>query len=201
MALDIASLPRDSDILIGIIVELHDENGQLRGMLETAKRALYGAHSERTLDDAAQLPLGLDDLSSTPVEPAAEAAEPRPRGPAPRRRARRNIGGLPRHLPREDVVIEPAVDACPCCGGTLHRIGEDVTKMLNIVPAILRVKRIHRPRYGCRACEQAVVQAPAPPRPITMACRRRRCSPMSRWRSSPGICRCTARRRCRLARE
>jgi transposase len=38
--------------------------------------------------------------------------------------------------------------------------------MLDIVPAILRVKRIHRPRYGCRSCEQAVVQAPAPPRPI-----------------------------------
>jgi hypothetical protein len=34
------------------------------------------------------------------------------------------------------------------------------------VPAILRVKRIHRPRYGCRACESAVVQAPSPPRPI-----------------------------------
>jgi len=166
MALDIASLPRDPDALIGIIVELHDENGQLRGMLEAAKRALYGARSERMFEDAAQLPLGLGDVSSTPVEPAAEAAEPRPRGPTPRRRAVRNIGGLPRHLPREDVVIEPAVAACPCCGGTLHRIGEDVTEMLDIVPAILRVKRIHRPRCGCRACEQAVVQAPAPSRPI-----------------------------------
>ena len=38
--------------------------------------------------------------------------------------------------------------------------------MLDVVPAILRVKRIHRPRYGCRVCESAVVQAKAPPRPI-----------------------------------
>ena len=38
--------------------------------------------------------------------------------------------------------------------------------MLDVVPAILRVKRIHRPRYGCRACEGAVVQAKAPPRPV-----------------------------------
>lgn len=38
--------------------------------------------------------------------------------------------------------------------------------MLDIVPAILRVKRIHRPRYGCRACESAVVQADVPPRPV-----------------------------------
>ena len=39
--------------------------------------------------------------------------------------------------------------------------------MLDIVPAQLRVKVIRRPRYGCRACEEAVVQAPAPERPIT----------------------------------
>ena len=84
----------------------------------------------------------------------------------PRPKAVRNIGGLPRHLPREDVVIEPVVTACPCCQGTLHRIGEDISEMLDIVPAILRVKRIRRPRYGCRTCESAVVQAPAPPRPV-----------------------------------
>jgi transposase len=35
------------------------------------------------------------------------------------------------------------------------------------VPAQLRVKVIRRPRYACRACEGAVVQAPAPERPIT----------------------------------
>ena len=39
--------------------------------------------------------------------------------------------------------------------------------MLDIVPAQLRVRVIRRPRYGCRACEGAVVQAPAPERPIT----------------------------------
>jgi transposase len=39
--------------------------------------------------------------------------------------------------------------------------------MLDIVPAQLRVKVIRRPRYACRACEGAVVQAPAPERPIT----------------------------------
>ena len=46
-------------------------------------------------------------------------------------------------------------------------IGEDTSEMLDIVPAQLRVKVIRRPRYGCRTCEEAVVQAPAPERPIT----------------------------------
>jgi hypothetical protein len=38
--------------------------------------------------------------------------------------------------------------------------------MLDYVPAQFRVRLIRRPRYGCRACENAVVQAAAPDRPI-----------------------------------
>jgi transposase len=40
-------------------------------------------------------------------------------------------------------------------------IGEDRTEMLDLVPAQLRVKVVSRPRYGCRGCDGAVVQAPA----------------------------------------
>jgi transposase len=61
------------------------------------------------------------------------------------------------------VDIAPAV--CPCCGGTVHEIGETVSEMLDYVPARLRVLRIRRPRYGCRACGTSH-QAPAPERPI-----------------------------------
>jgi transposase len=87
-------------------------------------------------------------------------------GPSTRSKAARNIGGLPKHLLREDVVIEPGIKACPCCQGTLHLIGEDVSEMLDVVPAIIRVKRIRRPRYSCRRCEGPVVQAPAPARAV-----------------------------------
>ena len=48
----------------------------------------------------------------------------------------------------------------------LHAIDETRTEMLHRVPAQLRVKVIRRPRYGCRACAEAVVQAPAPARLI-----------------------------------
>src|ERR1019366_9493707 len=55
---------------------------------------------------------------------------------------------------------------CPCCGGALHVIDELRTEQLDIVPAQLRVRVTRRPRYACRACEGAVVVAPAPDRPI-----------------------------------
>ena len=49
----------------------------------------------------------------------------------------------------------------------MHSIGEVRTEQLDIVPAQLRVRCVtRRPRYACRACEGAVVVAPAPERPI-----------------------------------
>ena len=56
-------------------------------------------------------------------------------------------------------------DACPCCGGTkLTRLGEDVTEVLERVPAKLKVIRHIRPRLSCRACE-TIIRAPAPDLP------------------------------------
>jgi hypothetical protein len=54
---------------------------------------------------------------------------------------------------------------CLGCGGRLHPIGEATSEMLDWVPAQLRVVRIRRPKYGCRACG-TIHQAPAPDRPI-----------------------------------
>ena len=63
-------------------------------------------------------------------------------------------------------MIDVAHEACPCCGGSMHCIGELRTEQLDIVPAQLRVRVTRRPRYACRACEGAVVVAEAPARPI-----------------------------------
>ena len=52
-------------------------------------------------------------------------------------RGARNHGALPAHLPRYEVVIDVAPEACPCCGGTMHSIGELRTEQLDIVPAQL----------------------------------------------------------------
>ena len=167
MPIDPALLPRDPDRLIEIIVALQDRNAHLEGVVAALKRTVYGPRSEKLIADTAQLPLDLDDVVFN--EPAAAANDdtvgPQPAKPGSSRpAAARNIGALPKHLPRYEVMIEPESTICPCCGGTMHVIGEDVSEQLDVIPAVLRVKRMRRPRYGCRSCESAVVQAKAPPR-------------------------------------
>ena len=73
---------------------------------------------------------------------------------------------MPAHLPRVETIVDVESTVCPCCSATLHRIGEDVSERLDIVPAQVRVLVIRRPKYACRACEDGVVQAPAPARLI-----------------------------------
>src|SRR3954464_15741528 len=140
---------------------------KLRLLIRQLQRNRFGRRSERL--DPDQLQLGLKDLEQTvaAAEAAQEEAATRSGTPRVPRVRRRNLGALPAHLPRVEVLVDVEDKACPCCGGAMHVIGEDTSEMLDVVPAVLRVKVIRRPRYGCRACEGAVVQAPAPERPIT----------------------------------
>src|SRR5256885_555617 len=79
---------------------------------------------------------------------------------------RANRGALPSHLPHVDGTIEPEDTDCPCCKTPMHVIGEETSQRLDVIPAQFRVVVTHRPKYACWACEQAVVQAPAPERLI-----------------------------------
>jgi transposase len=140
---------------------------KLRLLIRQLQRGQFGRRSERL--DPDQLQLGLEDLEQTAAAAEAAKEEAAARNSASRtpRVRRRNLGALPAHLLRIEVLVDLEDKSCPCCGGTLHMIGEDTSEMLDIIPAQLRVKVIRRPRYGCRACAEAVVQAPAPERPIT----------------------------------
>src|SRR5215204_5505157 len=117
--------------------------------------------------DPEQLLLALEDIEQAIA--ANEAADDKKDAVVARARAekrRTNRGALPAHLPRLDVMIEPEDTNCPCCRAPMHVIGEETSQRLDVIPAQLRVIVTHRPKYACRACEQAVVQAPAPERLI-----------------------------------
>ena len=80
---------------------------------------------------------------------------------------------LPKDLPREIVIhdISDAEKICACCGGDLHKMGEEKSEQLEFIPAQIKVIEHIRPQYSCRQCEQTGVQtqikiAPVPPSPI-----------------------------------
>ena len=66
---------------------------------------------------------------------------------------------MPAHLPRQRVVV-PAPPSCPCCGGKLVKLGEDVTEILEVVPRQWKVIQTVREKFTCRSCEK-VTQPPA----------------------------------------
>lgn len=147
------------------VAELEAELEAKNRQLNTYKAMLFGSRTEKArvvLDEQGCLDLG--DLSSVASTPLAANDDSAPK--TAKRKARRNIGALPKHLPRVIHLIEPASTQCTCCQGVMHKIGEDISEALDIVPAILRVIATVRPKYACRTCEGGVVQAPAPRRMI-----------------------------------
>jgi transposase len=133
----------------------------LRVQIARLKRMQFGKSSEKLIQEIAQLELALEELEAEAAtadqrkDTAAKAERPSP------------VRSLPAHLPREDVVHEPAsgVCACPSCGGVLRPLGADADEMLDVVPVSWRVVRHVRPKYSCRSCEK-IVQAPAPVKAI-----------------------------------
>src|SRR5215813_14528140 len=92
------------------------------------RRAEFGRSSEKL---ARQSALAIEAVETDQAERLAAAApeavailESAAEAQKPARRP------LPDHLPREEVMHR-AAPACPSCGGTLRRIGEDVTETLD----------------------------------------------------------------------
>ncbi len=137
----------------------------LKLLILKLRRMHFGPRSEKVNADIEQLELRLEDLEANqaaadalPTQPATVALNEK----APRKPARRP---LPAELPRETETIAPTQEACPDCGGRLRLLGEDVSEMLEYVPARFKVIRTVRPKLSCACCSR-IVQEPAPNRPI-----------------------------------
>jgi transposase len=152
------------------IANLERLNTKLEYIVAELKRAHFGRKSERITDE--QLSLALDELETAAAKAEAEAEKADPvRKAAGTRKCRTSRDEKLDHLPHEEVVIEPESKTCPCCGGELHAIGEDVSKRLDKMPAQVRVIVTRRPKYACRTCERTgadevagIIQASAPAR-------------------------------------
>jgi transposase len=160
-------LKREGQVLAAEVDRLTAQAARLDHIVSVLRRAQFGRRSEKISDDQIELALEDTETGFGAEDAAAEKAEPIVQREGTKAR-RANRGHLPKHLPREEVIVEPESTACPCCGGDLHVIGEDVSERLDKVPAKLRVIVTRRPKYACRACEKTggdktagVIQAPA----------------------------------------
>ena len=141
-----------------------EQNDRLDDMIRQLQRMQFGERFERI--DPDQLVLALEELDQAI---ASAEAEQEKRNLRPGRAGQERSQGrasLPAHLPRIEVVVEPEDMACPCCGGAMHVIGEDRSERLDVIPTQYQVIVTRRPKYACRACEGAMVQAAAPGRLI-----------------------------------
>ena len=136
----------------------------LKLLIAKLRRMQFGRKSEKLEREIEQLELRLDELEATQAENAAPLQAPSVAAPATKaaKPARRP---LPEHLPREVRKYPPKQKACPDCGGELKHLGEDVSEILEYIPARFKVIRQVRPKLACVCCER-IVQAEAPSRPI-----------------------------------
>jgi transposase len=178
-------LPDNPAVLKAMIASLQAENARMSATLRAhdqliqmlrlriagLKKKVFGKSSEKIEREIEQLELALEDLLVAKAERATEpmdeeAAEP-PAPPTteetperkPRRRPRVSAA-----TPRERRELDPGA-CCPDCGGELRLVGEDVSEILDMVMAQLKVLQVARLQKSCRCCEK-MVQEPAPSRPI-----------------------------------
>ena len=137
---------------------------RLQLLIAKLRRMQFGRRSEKLQGQIEQLELQLDELATAQAEPPAASPTPEATAPAApgRMPARRP---LPGHLRREKRTILPKETACPDCGGALKALGEDVSEILEYVPAHFHVIQQVRPKLACTHCDK-IVQAEAPSRPI-----------------------------------
>ena len=175
----------------------NSEIEHLKLIIAKLRRMMFGTKSEKIAREVEQLELKLEELET------GEAARPPAAAPTgststPGRKRKRRP--LPEHLPRETHTHMPAGEACSACGGGLSKLGEDVSEMLEYIPASFKVIRHVRPKMCCTRCD-TIMQAPAPSRPIDRGLPDPACWPMFWCRSMQIIFPCIASRRSMLAKE
>ena len=157
------------DELSNEIDRLNKENAALRQRVQLLTHRLFGRRSEKGVPVIEQGVLPLELAAAGPVPAATTDESPRDETAEPASLRRRHHGRrrLP-DLPRERIEVVPPASArhCTTCDTAKVRIGSDITEKLDYVPASFVIREYVRPKYACGRCQQGVVQAVLPARPI-----------------------------------
>jgi transposase len=164
---DVPATPPDVDTLDrssvkALVASLYAEIEHWKLVVAKLQRMHFGHKSEKLHRHIEQLELQLEGLQAAAAQPMRPAEKPQPKAAPHQSRKNR---ALPGHLRREVHTHPPKEKCCPECGGALRKLGEDVSEMLEYIPASFFVIRHVRPKLSCSRCS-CVVQAPAPERPV-----------------------------------
>jgi len=166
---DVVTLQQMVLQLLGQINDKTRENFDLQCQLDWLRRQLFGRKSEKM--DPNQRLLFADlfeklqqQLDQRPVsEPAATPPASAPKVPSSNRPSQRNgRAPLPADLPRVPEYIDPD----PRLIENMRCIGEDITEILEYIPAGFYVRQIIRRKYAPSGGLGSVVMGPLPALPI-----------------------------------
>jgi transposase len=171
-------LPEDISTLQAMVLQLlsdaEEKNRQiddLQRQLEWFKRHVFGRRSEKLLPNQLTLFQGTaaDQCEGEEQDIASEESNHGLTDSSGK--AKKHLNGrrpLSGDLPRERIEYHPPKEDlfCSCCGQTKQVIGEEVTEELDYVPASFVVRQHVRIKYACRNCQEGVVIADLPARPI-----------------------------------
>ena len=138
-------------------------------IIEKLQKMLFGSKSERFTKEeiaANQLSLFEKEQAEKSAEEAAKQTITYDRTVQGGKQRETKRIPLPEDLPRIEVVVEPEEDV-----SGLIRIGEEVTEILDIVPPVIQVIKVIRPKYAkpeakTEDVDQPIVVAPMPSRVI-----------------------------------
>jgi transposase len=145
-----------------LIASRDSEIEQLKLLIAKLRRMQFGRSSEKLDRQIEQLELRLEALQMNDAETVAALPKAMANVEGMARSVRRP---LPAHLSREVQTHVPKEEACPDCGGALRKLGEDVSEVLERIPARCYVIRHVRVKLACSSCDK-IVQGKTPNRPI-----------------------------------
>ena len=169
------------DFFVSALGAVLRQNRDLELLVAKLRRERVGKRSERV--DPAQLSLLFEQLlelgGQEEVDPEAEAREDAEldqqiddaeKSQGKRRKKARQQNGTwrTRGVERQVHPIEVPEEERRCgkCGREKQRIGEDITRSLEYVPAHFIEHEYHLEKYACGTCKQGVSTAPGPAKVI-----------------------------------
>jgi transposase len=135
---------------------LSQDNQLLRHRLAVLLRSSYGPRGER-FDPRQLLLFGLLVPRIDSVESPASPSTPKAKSANRHKHGRQK---LPSHLPRLPIEhdLDDSEKACPCCGETRQRIGQEKNEQLEHLSSNFVVLEHIRHKYACPHCNSGKCQ-------------------------------------------